>query len=75
ISEGLTGVEQPYLYGDHTYSRACIASLLGEQEQAVELLREAFAQGRPYGAYLHRDMDLEPLREYPPFQELLWPNR
>ncbi len=75
ISGVLTGVEQPYLYGDHTYSRACIASLLGEQEQAVELLREAFAQGRPYGAYLYRDMDLELLREYPPFQELLWPNR
>jgi serine/threonine protein kinase/tetratricopeptide (TPR) repeat protein len=75
LSEELTGIDQPYLFGVHTYSRACIASLLGEQEQAVELLRDAFTQGRPFGAYLHRDMDLEPLRDYPPFQELLWPNR
>jgi len=75
LSEKLAGMDQPYLFGVHTYSRACIASLLGEQEQAVELLRDAFTQGRPFGAYLHRDMDLEPLRDYPPFQELLWPNR
>jgi serine/threonine protein kinase/tetratricopeptide (TPR) repeat protein len=75
ISDELAEIDQPYLFGIHTYSRACIASLLGEQEQAVVLLREAFTQGRPYGVYLHRDIDLEPLREYPPFQELLWPNR
>jgi tetratricopeptide (TPR) repeat protein len=75
ISDELAKIDQPYLFGSHSYSRACIASLLGEQEQAVVLLREAFTQGRPYGAYLHRDIDLEPLREYPPFQELLWPNR
>ncbi len=75
ISDELAKIEQPYLFGAHTYSRACIASLLGEQEQAVVLLREAFTQGRPYGTYLHRDIDLEPLREYPPFQELLWPDR
>lgn len=75
ISDELAGMDQLYLFGAHSYSRACIASLLGEQEQAVVLLREAFTQGRPYGAYLHRDIDLESLREYPPFQELLWPNR
>ncbi len=75
LSEELAGTDQSYLFGIHTYSRACIASLLGEKEQAVNLLREAFAQGRPFGAYLHRDMDLEPLRDYPPLQELLWPNR
>ena len=75
ISEELSRVDHPFLFGSHTYSRACIASLLGEQEQAVELLREAFSQGRPYGVYLHRDLDLESLREYPQFQQLLWPNR
>lgn len=75
VSDELSRMDQPYLFGIHTYSRACIASLLGEQEKAVELLREAFVQGRPFGVYLHRDMDLEILRNYPPFQELLWPNR
>jgi tetratricopeptide (TPR) repeat protein len=73
ISEELQQIKRPYLFGYHTYCRACIASLLGEPEQAVELLREAFAQGYAHGVYLHRDIDLEALREYPPFQELLWP--
>ncbi len=73
IATELKSIDRPYLFGNHTYWRACIASLLGEQEQAVALLREAFAQGRDYGVYLHREMDLEPLRDYPPFQELLRP--
>jgi serine/threonine protein kinase/tetratricopeptide (TPR) repeat protein/ribosomal protein L40E len=73
ISEELQQIKRPYLFGYHTYCRACIASLLGEREQAVELLSEAFAQGYAHGVYLHRDIDLEALREYPPFQELLWP--
>jgi len=72
ISEELQKIKLPYLFGYHTYCRACIASLLGEREQAVELLREAFTQGYAHGVYLHRDIDLEALREYPPFQELLW---
>jgi tetratricopeptide (TPR) repeat protein len=73
ISGELQQIKRPYLFGYHTYCRACIASLLGEREQAVELLREAFAHGYAHGVYLHRDIDLEALREYPPFQELLWP--
>jgi tetratricopeptide (TPR) repeat protein len=73
ISEELQQITRPYLFGYHTYCRACIASLLGEREQAVELLKEAFVQGYAHGVYLHRDIDLEALREYPPFQELLWP--
>jgi tetratricopeptide (TPR) repeat protein len=73
ISTELMNIDSPYLFGNHTYWRASIASLLGEREQAVALLRDAFAQGRDYGVYLHRDMDLEPLRDYSPFQELLRP--
>jgi len=73
ISEELQKVNYSFLFGYHTYCRACIESLLGEFEQAVELLKEAFAQGHAYGVYLHREMDLEPLRNYPPFQELVWP--
>jgi tetratricopeptide (TPR) repeat protein len=73
ISDELKALTKSYLFGDHTYWRACIASLLGEKEQAVALLRESFAQGRTYGVYLHRDMDLEPLRDYPPFRELIKP--
>jgi len=73
VSTQLRQTNQPHLYGSHTYCRACIAAQLGERERAVELLREALAQGHPYGLWLHNDLDLDPLRDYPPFQELLRP--
>jgi serine/threonine protein kinase len=73
ISEELKSIERPYLFGNQTYWRACIASLLGEYEQAVALLRESFAQGSHYSVYLLNDIDLEPLHEYRPFQELMRP--
>ena len=73
ISDELKNINKPYLFGNHTYWRACIAALLGESRQAVALLNEAFAQGRDFGVYVHRDMDLESLRNFKPFQELLRP--
>jgi tetratricopeptide (TPR) repeat protein len=73
ISEELKNIDRPYIMGEHTYWRACIASLLGEQEQAVALLREALSQGQSYGIGLLRDMDFESLRDYKPFKDLLKP--
>jgi tetratricopeptide (TPR) repeat protein len=73
ISEELEAIDRPYLFGEHTYMRARIASLLGENEQAVLHLRDAFAQGLKYGSYLLQEMDFEHLRKYKPFQELLKP--
>ena len=72
IAEFFKNLNRPYLYGNHTFWRACIHSLLGEKEEAVQLLREALAQGEWYNS-LHANMDLEPLRDYPPFQELIRP--
>jgi len=73
ISEELRRIDRPYLFGEATYCRACIAAQLGEKGRAVELLRESFAQGKRYDLYLHRDIDLEPLHGYPPFEELIRP--
>jgi serine/threonine protein kinase/tetratricopeptide (TPR) repeat protein len=73
ISKELESIDRPYLFGEHMYMCARIASLLGEKEQAVVLLRDAFAQGLFYGAHLHNEMDFEPLCNYKPFQELLKP--
>jgi serine/threonine protein kinase/tetratricopeptide (TPR) repeat protein len=73
ISEELAKIDRRFLFGDHTYWRACIAALLGEKERAVALLKESFSQGRRYGVYLHRDINLEPLWDYPPFMEILRP--
>ena len=72
ISGELRDIDRPYMFGNHTYWRACIAALLGEKEEAMNLLREALAQGVSY-TRLHPDMDLEPLWDYPPFQELIKP--
>ena len=59
--------------GSHTYGRTRIAALQGEPELAVQRLREALAQGYGNVYGIHLDMSLEPLRDYPPFQELLRP--
>lgn len=73
ISEELKHIDRPYLFGSHTYWRACISALLGDKQQAVKLLTEAFSQGKSYDTYLLNDMNLEPLRDYPPFKELIEP--
>lgn len=74
IFNALAQRETPYLFGQVTYNQTRIASLLGQQAQAVELLRRAFAEGLQYGTHsLHSDPDLMALRGYPPFEELLRP--
>jgi hypothetical protein len=71
ISEGLTGMAAPGDFGRDVYWQACIASLLGDRQRAMALLSEAYARGRLFSVFLHRDMDLEPLHDYPPFQDFL----
>jgi len=68
----LKKIDTPYLFGNHTYWRACIAALDGEKDLAVRLLRESLAQGKNY-ARLYPDMNLEPLWNFPPFKELMKP--
>ena len=69
----LRRLDRLYLYGDHTYWQARIASLLGDKAQAVDLMREAFSQGRQFTIDIHCDMDLEPLADDPAFRELMRP--
>ena len=73
IGKWLASLTRPFLFGEHTYARASIAALLGEREQAVVLLRDAFNQGFYIPSFVHGDMDLDSLRDYPPFQELVRP--
>jgi DNA-binding SARP family transcriptional activator len=72
-ADRLQGVNRPYSRGAHTFWRARIAAVLGEREQAVELLRDAFAQGHRHGTDTHTDVDLETLRDYPPYLALIRP--
>jgi tetratricopeptide (TPR) repeat protein len=72
-SESLVGLANPYDHGREQYWQACIAAQLGDIERAMILLRESYARGRPFDVGLHIDPWLEPLHEYPPFQEFLAP--
>jgi tetratricopeptide (TPR) repeat protein len=69
----LAALDRPYLYGWHTEWRTRIAAALGQQDEAVRLLQEAFNQGVPFNPWVHRDPTFAALHDYPPFQELLRP--
>jgi tetratricopeptide (TPR) repeat protein len=56
-----------------TYWRGVIAGALGQRERAVQLMRQAFSAGMPYRVEMGYDAILAPLRNYPPFQELMRP--
>jgi hypothetical protein len=68
-----------YLFGRPAFGRACFAAALGKKDEAVLLLRDALSQGfPPKGAsspaeVLRHHLALEPLRGYPPFEELIKP--
>ncbi|MFC1629363.1 protein kinase, partial [Gemmatimonadota bacterium] len=65
--------DEKYNYGEMEYSQAWIYALLGEKQQAVSLLEQGFSKGLKYELRVYVDIDLEPLRDYPPFQELMRP--
>jgi hypothetical protein len=69
----LRRIDRPYLYGLHTYWRTRMAALLRDKAQAVDLIREAFAQGWTFTDDIHSNMDLEPLADDPAFRELMRP--
>ena len=73
ISEWIGSVDDPYQRGVHTRWRARIASVLGEHERALSLLRDAFREGLAYGTWLHADPAFESLHDYQSFQRLLEP--
>jgi tetratricopeptide (TPR) repeat protein len=73
IDERLAAIDRPYLYGRATLWQARIAAVLGERERAVNLLRNAFAEGLSYGIWLHLDVSFESLQDDPAFHELMRP--
>ncbi len=82
IADDLRKRKGLWLNGRHTFRAARILALLGEKDEAVRLLREAVAQGAGigevsdplgYGHLFSHCMDLESLRGYAPFEELIKP--
>ena len=62
-----------YSFGVPSVWEARIAAVRGQRDSAVALLRKAFQEGREYDLWLHRDLELESLRGYPPFEALAKP--
>jgi len=75
LARRLAAIPPRYNFGVPTVWRARIAAALGQRDSAVTLLRQAFAEGREYDLWLHRDHDLAPLRDYPPYMELIRPKQ
>jgi Flp pilus assembly protein TadD len=73
IMDTLALVKGRYLFGQVAYTEACIASVLGRREEAVAFLRRAFGEGLLGRDGLHTDPDMDSLRDFPPFQQLLQP--
>jgi hypothetical protein len=74
VSQWLGALQRPYLTGFNTIWRAMIAGALGEGENAVALGRQAFAEGFQHpNPWTWAWIAFEPIRDYPPFQELIRP--
>lgn len=70
LDRSYLGLRQPY-----TRWRAAIAAALGDREEAVRLLKQAYREGMRLGYYHRRDPEWEPLLDYRPYQEFVKPKR
>jgi tetratricopeptide (TPR) repeat protein len=73
IDEWLAAVEQPYSRGRHTLWRARIAAVLGDNTEAIELLRRAWTEGAYVWAPAHTEPDLYRLQADVRFREFIRP--
>ena len=75
-SDEIGDITSPYIRGANKLWQARIAATLGERETAVQLLREAFDDGQDRTrGIIDYDMDLDSLRDYQPFIDLIRPKR
>jgi tetratricopeptide (TPR) repeat protein len=72
-SEEEDSLAERHILPERTYWRACIAAQLGQLDEAVHLLQRALSEGGLFSDEVHRDINLEPLWDYPPFQEFIRP--
>ncbi|MEJ2504415.1 MAG: hypothetical protein P8177_14070, partial [Gemmatimonadota bacterium] len=73
VAEALAAGAGPWDHGRAAYDRARIRARLGDLDAAVELLREAHAQGQNAGYLMRTDPDLAAVRDHPGYQELIRP--
>jgi hypothetical protein len=73
ISDRLGTMEDLDRPGERLLLRAKIAAVLGETDRALRFFQEAFSEGMGFGLRLHRDMDLESIRDRAEYQALMRP--
>jgi tetratricopeptide (TPR) repeat protein len=69
----LADLARPHMWGNNTFYRGVILGALGQQAEAVMLLRQSFNEGKRASWLGTAEYCLAPLRDYPPFQELMRP--
>ena len=79
VSAELAARPAKYLHGRQTFWRAHIAAAMGERDQAVALLRQAYSEGYPVSDDFDQppelDRDFVDWLDYPPLKALLAPRR
>ena len=73
VSHMLAEIDAPYARGVPTAYRARIAAVLGDQDEAVALLRQSFEEGRPCCEWTHTDPDMRLLIGYAPYDRFVKP--
>ncbi len=71
--EKLKSAPPMFRYRGNSYQRALISAALGEKENAVSLLQQAFSEGMAFEPYLHREIEFQAMMDYSPLRELLSP--
>ena len=69
----MAALDGQYLKGRHTYWRAVITGALGDTDDAVSLLRQAYREGREHLPDACEHAYLDPIRDHPGFQEFMTP--
>jgi len=72
VADSLGKLKQPFMLGTNTYWQGVILSALGDRETAIQLLRQSVAEGRTMDRW-HNAPELDALRGYPAFNQLLKP--
>ena len=66
-------LEGPNVRGAHIQAQGVITAALGDVDDAVRLLQEAFDNGSTHNVWIHRDPAFDDLWGYPPFDSLMRP--
>ena len=73
IAARLIGDRRPFTFGAPRLWAARIAAVMGDREEAVALLHRALREGHSRLYLFHTDRDLDSLRDFPAYRELLQP--